>query len=179
MISRVAAAAVALALVVGMTTGCQPEPTPSPSGPVFANEDEAFAAAEETYRAYVDALNQVDLSDPETFEAVYAWTTGDFNASERTTLSTMHAEDWTVSGSSDITRIDYLSVGDAFSRVSIGSCVDVSSITLLDAQGVSQVSPDRPDMQVTQVDLTWSKSSPTGYLISEVAGTDLEPPCQP
>ncbi len=50
---------------------------------MFASEEEAFAAAEETYRAYVDALNQVDLSDPETFEAVYAWTTGDANADER------------------------------------------------------------------------------------------------
>ena len=53
------------------------------SGPAFATEEEAFAAAEETYREYVDALNQVDLSDPETFEAVYAWTTGDANAKER------------------------------------------------------------------------------------------------
>ena len=82
MIRRAAAAAIVLALALGMTTACQPEPAPSPSGPVFANEEEAFAAAEETYRAYVDALNQVDLSDPETFEAVYAWTTGDFNADE-------------------------------------------------------------------------------------------------
>ena len=80
MISRVVAATLALALVVGLATGCQPEPSPSPSGPAFANEEAAFAAAEETYRAYVDALNQVDLSDPETFEAVYAWTTGDANA---------------------------------------------------------------------------------------------------
>ncbi len=79
---RRAAAALVLALALGMTTACQPEPAPSPSAPVFANEEEAFAAAEETYRAYVDALNQVDLSDPETFEAVYAWTTGEANASD-------------------------------------------------------------------------------------------------
>ena len=91
---RRAAAALVLALALGMTTACQPEPAPSPSGPVFANEEEAFAAAEETYRAYVDALNQVDLSDPETFEAVYAWTTGEANASERKTLSQMHADGW-------------------------------------------------------------------------------------
>ena len=80
MISRVVAASLALALALGLTTGCQPEPRRHPSAPAFANEEEAFAAAEETYRAYVDALNQVDLSDPETFEAVYAWTTGDANA---------------------------------------------------------------------------------------------------
>ena len=83
MISRVAAVTIALALAVCVMTGCQPEPEPSPSAPAFATEEEAFAAAEETYREYVDALNQVDLSDPETFEAVYAWTTGDANANER------------------------------------------------------------------------------------------------
>ncbi len=87
MLRRVAAVTVALAMVVPLATGCQPDPAPSPTGPAFATEEEAFAAAEETYRAYVDALNQVDLSDPETFEAVYAWTTGDANASERKTLS--------------------------------------------------------------------------------------------
>ncbi len=82
MFRRSAAVVVALAVTLG-ATACQPEPTPTPTGPAFASEDEAFAAAEETYRAYVDALNQVDLSDPETFEAVYAWTTGEANAGEK------------------------------------------------------------------------------------------------
>ncbi len=87
MLVRVASVTLSLALVIAVATGCRPEPEPSPSGPAFATEAEAFAAAEETYRAYVDALNQVDLSDPETFEAVYAWTTGDANANERRTLT--------------------------------------------------------------------------------------------
>ena len=104
MLPRVIAATLALALVAGMAA-CQPEPQPTPGGPVFATEEEAFAAAEETYRAYVDALNQVDLSDPETFEAVYAWTTGELNATTGKTLSRgMHAEGVTVSGASQDSR---------------------------------------------------------------------------
>ncbi|HOQ22628.1 MAG TPA: hypothetical protein PLN62_09415, partial [Microbacterium sp.] len=63
----VGAALLALALV----TGCAPEPAPTPTPTGFASDDEAFAAAEATYRAYVDALNAVDLSDPATFEPVY------------------------------------------------------------------------------------------------------------
>src|SRR5215207_2167659 len=98
MIRRVAALVVAVAVVSATATGCQPEPGPSPSGPLFASEEEAFAAAEETYRAYVDALNQVDLSDPETFEPVYALTTGDANAEARRALTRMHADGWTVEG---------------------------------------------------------------------------------
>ena len=68
-----------------LLAGCAPTPpgpSPEPSV-VFMTDDEAFAAAEATYRAYVDALNQVDLSDPDTFEAVYAWTTGEANANAR------------------------------------------------------------------------------------------------
>jgi len=179
MISRVARVSLALAIVLGMATGCQPKPEPSPTGPVFATEEEAFAAAEETYRAYVDALNQVDLSDPETFEAVYAWTTGDFSAEERKTLSRMHADAWKVSGASQIARIERLEASDRFTEVTLGSCVDVSTVSLVDADGVSQVAPDRPDMQTTKVDMTASASSPTGLLIAEVEGYEMEPPCHP
>ncbi|QTV80967.1 hypothetical protein [Microbacterium sp. NIBRBAC000506063] len=33
-----------------------PEPEPTPT-PLFSSEEEAFAAAEEVYRAYIDAMN--------------------------------------------------------------------------------------------------------------------------
>ncbi|MET0860918.1 MAG: hypothetical protein ABW091_07810, partial [Microbacterium sp.] len=80
MIPRLLPLSVALVLASAALSGCTPQPAPTPTPTGFATEDEAFAAAEETYRAYVDALNQVDLSDPETFEPVYAWTTGEANA---------------------------------------------------------------------------------------------------
>ncbi len=91
-----------VAMVAPVVAGCAPDPAPAPTTAVsFSSEEEAFAAAEETYRAYVDALNQVDLSDPGTFEAVYAWTTGEANADER---KVSHARctriDWSGSGSS-------------------------------------------------------------------------------
>jgi hypothetical protein len=45
-------------LLLAVTSGCsattKPEPTPTPA---FASEEEAFAAAEETYREYIDAVN--------------------------------------------------------------------------------------------------------------------------
>jgi hypothetical protein len=53
MLAVVAAGALALSM-----SGClgEPEPTPTPTL-AFATDEEAFAAAEETYRAYIDALN--------------------------------------------------------------------------------------------------------------------------
>lgn len=167
MISRVAAVAVALVLVVGMTTGCQPEPAPSPSGPIFANEDEAFAAAEQTYRAYVDALNQVDLSDPETFEAVYAWTTGDANANERTTLSQMHADAWRISGTTAVAGFRGQSAElTEPAAVDAIICSDVSDVEVIDADGRSMVSDQRPDVYSLSVQFVESSSTSTGLAIA-------------
>src|SRR5690349_14748370 len=102
MISRaplLAAVSVALAATLA---GCAPAvPAPEPT-PTFSSEAEAFAAAEATYREYVKALNAVDLSDPETFEAVYSWTTGDARAGEREALTRMHADGWEVNGTTSI-----------------------------------------------------------------------------
>ena len=170
---RRAAAALVLALALGMTTACQPEPAPSPSGPVFANEEEAFAAAEETYRAYVDALNQVDLSDPETFEAVYAWTTGEANAGEKKSLSRMHADGWTVQGDTLITEVALDSFDDDGNpAVVLDICADVSDVQVLDSSGLSVVGPDRPDAQASVVTLVGSTSSTTRLVIANIEGGD-------
>ncbi|HYJ48675.1 MAG TPA: hypothetical protein VEX12_02060, partial [Microbacterium sp.] len=167
MISRVARVTLALAIVLGMATGCQPEPEPSPTGPVFATEEEAFAAAEETYRAYVDALNQVDLSDPETFEAVYAWTTGDANAQARETFSEMHADKWTVSGASIPTVVEpRAGGGPELSEVEVAICLDVSAVQLLDATGQSVIDADRPDVQSMLISMNASAATDTGWAIS-------------
>ena len=173
--SRLVPAALAFVLAAGAISGCSPQPEPE-DPPQFASEEEAFAAAEETYRAYVDAVNQVDLSDPESFEDVYVWTSGVLNAEERKSFSQMHADGWIVDGTSVILRIDHLSAKADFDEVSLGACVDVTGITLTDGSGASQVSADRPPTQSAAVALM-SGESPTGYLVSDITGMALEPPC--
>lgn len=150
MLARVARLLAVVALV-GAAAGCTPSPTPSPTSPAPLTDEEAFAAAEETYRAYVDALNQVDLSDPATFEPVYALTTGEANASARESLTQMNADGWSVSGESSV-----ISIAPRERDVDLASidiCVDVSRVELTDADGVSVVSPDRPDRQAMTVDV--------------------------
>jgi len=152
------------------TTGCFAQPDPEPA-PLFSSEEEAFAAAEETYRAYVDALNQVDLSDPETFEEVYAWTTGDANAGERKSLSGMHADGWVVSGKTTVESVSPGSIDDEIDpTIVIHACINVGLVEVYDATGISQVAEDRPDTQSQTVSLTGAAESPTGLLIAEVEG---------
>jgi hypothetical protein len=177
MISRVAAATVAVAMVILVATGCQPEPAPSPSAAAFATEAEAFAAAEETYRAYVDALNQVDLSDPETFEAVYAWTTGELNSSDRKGLTNYHADGVTVSGDSRISLLNPKSL--EVDAVELAACLDVSEVEVVDGEGSSLVDPDRIDVQSLTVSLVTSENSATGMLVSLIGPREGEPLCEP
>lgn len=63
---------VALAVASVVLSGCSPAPVPTPTPtPVFASEEQAFAAAEETYRAYNDAGNArrdgLETPDPQDF----------------------------------------------------------------------------------------------------------------
>ena len=163
-LSKILVVAVVAALLSGCVAGPSPQPTPAPT---FTSDAEAFAAAEATYRAYVDALNQVDLADPETFEAVYAWTTGEANAEERTNLSRMHAENWQVSGRTEILTVSR----EGAEPTVIVVCVDVSGVSVVDAAGATQVSPERPNQYALAITLVPGKT-PTGYRISVSEAVD-------
>ena len=168
-----------LALATGaLLTGCAPDasaPTPTPS---FSSDEDAFAAAEATYRAYVDALNQVDLSDPATFEPVYAWTAGEANAAARQSFSQMNADNWSVSGQSTPTLVEVLSIGGADLDVAeLAVCLDVASVTLTDEDGVSMVAPDRPDVQTMLVNLVSSDTTPTLWIIESFESRQQGPKC--
>lgn len=168
-----AVAAVALALTTACTPDAAPTPSPSPTG--FASEEEAFAAAEETYRAYVDALNQVDLSDPETFEPVFALTTGEAYQAIRKDLTTMSGEGWSVSGETRPTLVRLASYDAVHARLSV--CVDVSEVELVDVDGHSVVQPDRRDVQSMSVTLERQPESENVLLISELSGRTDGPLC--
>lgn len=175
-IRRVAVVGIVLAGMLALG-GCDGSPAPAASTPPFASEEEAFAAAEETYRAYVDALNEVDLADPETFEPVFALTTGELNANERKTLSQMHANEWIVRGRSAVRVLEAGGYDDIRSQTTLLVCLDVSDIRVVDAHGASQVDPDRVDVQSLTVTSVPSTTAPTGMVLSEISGRDGDPTC--
>ena len=144
---------------------------------MFANEDEAFAAAEETYRAYVDALNQVDLSDPETFEAVYAWTTGELNASDRKGLSEYHADRVSVSGESQVAAVELKAFNTTNESVQLAVCLDISTVEVVASNGDSLVDPDRTKVQSLIVSLDPDPASPTEMLITSIGPREGVPTC--
>lgn len=138
----------ALALIAGAVAGCAPTPAPTPTPTAaFASEEEAFAKAEEVYRAYIDALNAIDTSDPSTFEPVYEQLTGDAETSTRSTFSELYAENVTVLGSTSFDSFEGVSFDRAHTIVGADVCLDVSEVEVVNAAGDSLVSPDRLDRQ--------------------------------
>lgn len=158
-----------------LLSGCVASPEVEPSAtPPFASDAEAFAAAEETYRAYVDALNQVDLSDPATFEAVYAWTTGEANAAARESFSQMHADGWVVEGPSSFHGFHGVAYTPDIGEVTGNLCLDVSNVAVWDKDGGSVVPADRPNQRAVEVTFELDATL-TGFAISESIAT--ESPC--
>lgn len=141
-----------LAVGVSMLSGCTPtaEPTPTPS-PAFSSEEEAFAAAEATYREFTRRLNEVDTSDPATFEPLYELSTGDFEKADRKAYSAMHAEGIKVEGETRILSFAAVESDATHNAVAAVVCLDVSDVEVTDSNGVSQVAPGRPDVYALRV----------------------------
>lgn len=175
MIRRIAAVA-AVACGAALLSACTPAPAPSPT-PTAMTRTEAFTAAEATYRAYIDALNEVDLSDPATFEDVYRWETGDALASAKKSFSAMHADGWQVAGKTTATLIAPSTVmADQGKTTTLAVCVDVSRVALVDRNGTSVVAPDRKPVQPMQVTVSY-RTADKAWLISQIDGRDSEPSC--
>lgn len=155
--------ALAILTSVVLLSGCAPRATPTPTPTAaFASEEEAFAAAEKTYRAYTDALNQVDFGDPSTFEAVYAHLSSTSAASTRKVFSEFHAAKVQAVGRTRYDSFTGVSVGFNTGIVSAHVCVDVSDVDVIDESGESVVSPDRPARQPMLV--TFKEAHGTGIL---------------
>ena len=150
---RLAAVAASLLLTSIVVTACaaSPEGESASPTPMFASDEEAFAAAEAPYRAYVDASNQVDLSDPTTFDAALELSAGDLNAADRKVLSAKHADGYTLSGQTVVESITMSDISTLRDNVALAVCLNVSQVDVRDAAGNSSVDPGRNPVQALRV----------------------------
>ncbi|MFG6445965.1 hypothetical protein ACFXQA_11915 [Microbacterium sp. P07] len=174
--ARHVAAAVLVAVAVSVS-GCAAPPEPAEPTPTFATEEEAFAAAEQTYRAYVDALNQVDLSDPETFEPVFALTTGDLHSSDRKGLTAYHADEVSLSGVSKLSLLERKTADLEAGVVTFAVCLDVSTIALTSSDGQALVDPDRVAVQSLLVSLKRTEAAEPSFRVGSISGREGAPQC--
>lgn len=130
--------------------GPTPVPTPTPTA-AFASEEEAFAAAEETYREFTRRLNEIDLADPRTFEPLFELSSGEFESADRKAYSSMHAEGFAINGTTKILSFEGTAADLRRNVVEAAVCLDVSDVTVVDSAGASQVDPNRPNTYALDV----------------------------
>ncbi|WP_404447102.1 hypothetical protein LG315_04560 [Microbacterium marinum] len=125
-----------------------PEPSPTPTG--FASEEEAFAAAEETYRAYVDAANAardgVADADP------WSLLSGEALEEERAAMTAIEESGRRLDGPIVIESIspDWWTPEEA----SMFVCLNLESARVLDSTGRDITPPTRSDRNLLEVRLT-------------------------
>ncbi|TFD55417.1 hypothetical protein E3T55_01285 [Cryobacterium frigoriphilum] len=164
---------VALALAVGLS-GCSaatepapPTSTPSPTtavAPVFANDDEALAAAIEAYAAYQEMFTAVAAEGAINPERMQAVTSGSYEDLMLQDLSDARAAGLRTTGTTTfdgvmLQRVDE-SAPSGTSVVVLYLCSDVSQVDVLDANDVSQVDADRIPRTALEVGFDWEQGRP-------------------
>lgn len=125
-------------------TGCvgpTPEPTPTPTA-VFSSEEEAFAAAEETYRAYIDAVN-ARYADPHSEPDPQDFLVGPALEADIDSAREMDQLGIHISGSSVVQSVSLVSSEAAAGEVVIRACLDSTQARILNEAGEDVTLPDR------------------------------------
>lgn len=156
-------------LALGMLAACTPAPEPTPTKTaLFSSDEEAFQAAEETYRAYNAAENAYRRSgseDPQDYligSALEGYIDGQ-RALEEAGL--------TLEGDVAVATFegDPSSVKQHGKRIMATVCLDISNTT---THSTSEFEiTDRPPVIAQQVEMTWVDGS---YLISKELDAENE-----
>lgn len=170
---RVAAIGASLALLTCSLIGCAPDPAPTPTPtPAFASEDEAFAAAEEVYRAYNEALNAERTGDASVDSFEYL--TGLVLEQETRTAKELRDSDVRIHGSTKITQFQALTavLDPPVAEVTAYVCLDIGGVRAIDASGSDVTAAGRSDTYAVEVSFTGDESS---LLIAQYeVRTDIE-----
>lgn len=170
----------ALALVL-LLSGCVPTPpaetpiaSPSPT-PVFASEEEALAAAEEAYAAYVALADQIFAEGGVNPERLSTVATGAFLEAAIEGFEIVQRDGWRSTGGTTFRdfELQSYSAGTREGVVTAYVCEDVSAVDVFDSSGSSVVSPGRPDSTTLQA--TFDLSDQGDLLLSGREAWSNEP----
>lgn len=127
------------------SVACASAPEPAQPEPIFTSEAEAFAAAEETYRAYVDALNAHRL-DPTGAADPQLFLVGSALESDIGTQRMFDDAGIRLVGSTIVVSVTPSEFSRRDQKVTISVCVDSSDTRVLDTFDIDVTPADRPTL---------------------------------
>lgn len=154
MLRTTAMATLLLASVVALTgcLGSAPDPTPTPTG-VFASEEEAFEAAEETYRAYIDAVN-ARYADPRSVPDPQSFLVGSALDADISSEQEMDQLGIHIVGTSAVSSVGTVSADPTVGDVVIRACLDSTEARVTNDKGEDVTLPDRDPTVLAEVHMT-------------------------
>ncbi len=168
----VGAVTVAGVLLLAGCDGGDPIPTlpPTPSAsPIFASEEEALAAAEEAYAAYLEMSTRIGAEGGTDAERIAPLVTVDRLAIELRGFETLQQSELRLVGPTtfeilDVQRVDQT---DGDLEVVFYACWDASLSRVVNAAGEDVTPSDRVDRVVLEVQMTTVGGQPPLLLASD------------
>ncbi|MCC2031950.1 hypothetical protein [Microbacterium allomyrinae] len=131
----------ALVIALSACAPAAPDPTPTPTA-AFGTEEEAFAAAEATYRAYVDALN-ARRADPSALPDPMDFLIGDALEAEIDTHQLLTQSHVMIVGPSRLASFHGESTSSEYTEVVAVVCLDSTEARVIDESGADVTPADR------------------------------------
>ena len=140
---RLAAVAASLLLTSIVVTACaaSPEGESASPTPMFASDEEAFAAAEATYAEFIAATNSA-LANPDDSSRQSALLVGAAYADELRAHRDLLSSGRSVTGEYSVNNVTRISADDI--TVTLAACLDASQTRLLSASG-EDITPSNRD----------------------------------
>jgi hypothetical protein len=163
----VGAVTVAGMLLLAGCGGSDPIPTlpPTPSAtPIFASEEEALAAAEEAYAAYLEMSNLISSEGGEDPERIAPFVTEERLSIELDGFETLAESGLRTKGASrfEFTQLQRLDLSEDDVEVAVYACWDGAGVRVLDARGKDVTPSDRETKLLLEVVLVGDAS---GHLV--------------
>ncbi|WP_345751422.1 hypothetical protein [Microbacterium rhizophilus] len=170
MLSRRAPAGLVALLALGLA-GCaatpapDPSQSPSPSATGFASEEEAFAAAEDRYRAYNAAVNAYYSGDSSAEPLDFL--TGGVRETDAEIRRQAEAAGLRFEGETTLKSIDRggVTITAGLADVLLNVCVDDTDLRLINADGKDVTLPDAPKLYL--LGITMSGRQPDTMKVAE------------
>lgn len=167
------ALSVAVALVLSGCVPQEPEVLPPPeqsTEPLFASDEEALAAATDAYEAYLKMSDLIGHEGGDNAERLEAFATRDALSASLQEFDMFTEKRLRSTGSTRFSNIKLQQVWsaspDGTDVVSAYVCLDVSSVDVVDSNGVSIVAAARHDHQLMEV--SFDSGQDDGLLVSNV-----------
>lgn len=153
-LARTGSALAAAGLLIGMLSACAPEaePTPKPTKTAaFASDEEAFAAAEETYRAFIRETNREDGSEADYLAG---------QAVDDHIRAEQQLQDAGLRGVGEakLSRfiVDPSSLRANRTALTAMACLDIAGVRVVNADGQDVTPAERPDLIALGVNMELS-----------------------